>query len=473
MLSLGEELVRRGHNVTFCSTDSWENVKDQAMERRIKYLSAGKVIDYELIRANIHKVTQWLFSRNPWRTYKALKAIIEWQKASVSPIIEHLINNDVTQWDVVIFDYMLAISAPCIARYHNISAVGVFNRPVRNQPPWPYPVTTLGQTDNLTFLERLTNIPSLYIAKLIINVVFSKLLITDQICNKVFHWGPLEEWEYPLIVRTVIGLEFPRTISPLTEYVGPILSKLNKPLPTNLSKWLQNEVDKSVIYISMGSIATTSHDLAISLVKGTNYTKYSVVWSLNSLHQHVLNNIKLDPNKYFISSWTPQVSLLQHKSISIAILHGGSNGVHEALYYGVPLLVLPQFGDQSDWAAMVMQSGVGLQLKLHQVTSQTIKESIETIESGEYHEKAQKMSQIMKRAGGVDKAADLVEFYVNFGYDHLIPGPVKYKWNWIQYYNIDVYVTLLCIILIIMYCIVKVSKCCWRCCPLRERQKKD
>ena len=267
LLSLGEELVRRGHNVTFCSTDSWENVKDQAMERRIKYLSAGKVIDYELIRANIHKVTQWLFSRNPWRTYKVLKTIIEWQKASVSPIIEHLINNDVTQWDVVIFDYMLAISAPCIARYHNISAVGVFNRPVRNQPPWPYPVTTLGvlgQTDNLTFIERLTNIPSLYIAKLIINVVFSKLLITDQICNKVFHWGPLEEWEYPLIVRTVIGLEFPRTISPLTEYVGLILSKLNKPLPTNLSKWLQNEVDKSVIYISMGSIATTSHDLAIS-----------------------------------------------------------------------------------------------------------------------------------------------------------------------------------------------------------------
>ena len=50
----------------------------------------------------------------------------------------------------------------------------------------------------------------------------------------------------------------------------------------------------------------------------------------------------------------------------------------------------------------------------------------------------------MKRAGGVDKAADLVEFYVNVGYDHLIPGPVKYKWSWIQYYNIDVHVTLLC-----------------------------
>ena len=70
------------------------------------------------------------------------------------------------------------------------------------------------------------------------------------------------------------------------------------------------------------------------------------------------------------------------------------------------------------------------------MTSQTIKKSIETIESGGYHEKAQKMRQIIKRAGGVDKAADLAEFYVYIGYDHLIPGPVKYKWSrsWIHTY---------------------------------------
>ena len=52
----------------------------------------------------------------------------------------------------------------------------------------------------------------------------------------------------------------------------------------------------------------------------------------------------------------------------------------------------------------------------------------------------------------------------------MIPGPVKYKW--VQYYNIDVHVTLLCIILMIMYCIVKVCKCCCRCCRLKGKQKK-
>ena len=473
LLALGEELVRRGHNVAFCSTDSWDNLMDKAMERGIKYLSAGKVIDYESKRANIHKVAQWLFSNNPWLIYKALMTVIEWKKDGVSPIIDYLINNDVTQWDIVIFDYFLKNSVPCIARYHNVSVIGVFNRHFHNDPPWPYPLAMSGKTDNIIFLDRLSNIPSMFIRSLIDNVQLYSSPTVDKLCNKVFHWGPLEGWEYPAIVRTVIGFEYPRTISPLTEYVGPILSKLNKPLPTDLSKWIQDKEDNSVIYISMGSIANTSHDLVVALVNSTNSTTYAVVWSLNELHQHFVNDMKLASHKYFISSWTPQLTLLQHKSISMAILHGGSNGVHEALYYGVPLIVIPQFSDQFDWAAMVEHSGVGLQIKCHQVSSQTIKKSIQTIESGEYHKKAQKMSQIMKRAGGVDKAADLVEFYVNVGYDHLIPGPVKYKWSWIQYYNIDVHVTLLCIILIIMYCIVKVCKCCCRYCCLKKKQKED
>ena len=71
--------------------------------------------------------------------------------------------------------------------------------------------------------------------------------------------------------------------------------------------------------------------------------------------------MKFDSDEYLISSWTPQVTLLQHTSISMAILHGGSNGVHEALYYGVPIIVIPQFADQFDWVAMVEHYGFGLQ----------------------------------------------------------------------------------------------------------------
>ena len=40
----------------------------------------------------------------------------------------------------------------------------------------------------------------------------------------------------PHIVPTVIGFEFPRTLSPLTEYVGPLLRKNISPLTQDLKK---------------------------------------------------------------------------------------------------------------------------------------------------------------------------------------------------------------------------------------------
>ena len=469
LLALGEELVRRGHNVTFCSLDSSIKLNGEAIERGMNYLSAGSVMNDEFTRENSKNFVHLLSFSNPWKVYKTLMMMKEFIEMNTSPFIDYFMNEDMTQWDIIILGHLMT-SIPCIAQNHNVSVISVVDISLKDLPPWPFPSVVSGKTDNLGFLDRLKAIPSSIFSNIIKSVLLSNTPITDQLCNNVFHWGPFEGWEYPSIVRTIIGFEYPRTISPLTEYVGPILSKLKKALPTDLSKWIQDKEDNSVIYISMGSLFHITADLAMALVNSTNQTEYSVVWSL--INQHVLSGIELDTKKYFISSWTPQVTLLQHKSISMAILHGGSNGVHEALYYGVPLIVIPQFGDQAAWAAMVEHSEVGVQLKPHQVTSQTIKESIETIESGEYHKKAQKMSQIMKRAGGVDKAADLVEFYVNIGYDHLIPGPVKYKWSWIQYYNIDVHVTLLCIILIIMYCIVKVCKCCCRCCS-KEKLKKE
>ena len=49
------------------------------------------------------------------------------------------------------------------------------------------------------------------------------------------------------------------------------------------------------------------------------------------------------------------------------------------------------------------------------------------IENGGYRERAEKMSVLMRRAGGAQKAADLVELYATYGYDHLMPAPVKYN----------------------------------------------
>ena len=60
----------------------------------------------------------------------------------------------------------------------------------------------------------------------------------------------------------------------------------------------------------------------------------------------------------------------------MTIMHGGSNGIHESLYFGIPIIVIPVLGDQFDWAIRVSDAGVGVQLLPHQLTSSFLKQSI-------------------------------------------------------------------------------------------------
>ena len=84
----------------------------------------------------------------------------------------------------------------------------------------------------------------------------------------------------PQIIPSAIGLEYPRTISPLTNYVGPVLTKSPDPLPTDLQMWLNGKQDHTVIYVSMGSHMHITEEIEIAIIGGIAETNYSAVWAL-------------------------------------------------------------------------------------------------------------------------------------------------------------------------------------------------
>jgi len=59
--------------------------------------------------------------------------------------------------------------------------------------------------------------------------------------------------------------------------------------------------------------------------------------------------------------------------------HGGSNGINEATFHGVPLLVMPFFADQDYNAYRVSAQGVGLVIELKEFSQSLLDGAFEEI----------------------------------------------------------------------------------------------
>lgn len=481
VLAIGEELVRKGHNVTLISLDNWVNLRERAIERGMNYMSAGahgveeiEWRDFVLKRIELSAQTLPALLAD-------FKLLAESKKLlSFDAIVEYLIALDLKRWDVILTERELLQSIPCIAKSRGIPVITAVSYYSYNTefPPWPFPSHHSGHSENMTSIQRflsfVVTVGHRFLNAVSLKRIISGSSLTEVLCHENFKYPIESGLEVPLLVSTVLGLEYPRILLPMTHYVGPLISPylLSTSLQSNshLWDWLETKERRSIVYISMGSLVSIRTDLAQAFIDGVKDTNYSVVWSLSELNENVIpKEVKLDPKRYFISSWIPQLALLQHSSIFMAILHGGANGIHEALYHGIPGIVIPFVNDQFDWSIRVEDTGVGIQILPSQVTSSAIRDGIKRIEStGDYHKKAKLMSVLMKRAGGINEAVELIEFYAMYGYDHLIPAPVRYRWNWIVYYNIDVYAVFIVVTIMSLWIC---SKCCCCCSCLSVGKK--
>ena len=66
-------------------------------------------------------------------------------------------------------------------------------------------------------------------------------------------------------------------------------------LPNDLSNWLKNKNNKSVIYISMGSLLSPSDELIQEILNGISDTDYSVVWSIRNKNIPNIDSSKIIP----------------------------------------------------------------------------------------------------------------------------------------------------------------------------------
>lgn len=476
LLALGEELIERGHKVTVAGErKTKESVKlyELCSERGIPlYQYPSDMVDWNGLLKRVDQAGPFVYTA----LFAALHALAKIQDVFIEALERdvHLLKDT----DVVVLDFML----PAVTRWLNtntnltvISHTQGILMGVSSLPLWFYPIHTVGP--HPTLLDRLHLTAGLGVVQCYLNT------FGLQYKQYIPLYTPAGVHN-PEITGVAFGFDYPRPLYPMMHYVGPIMSMKDKALEDELQKWLDRHPPKSVLYISMGSMFNITTEMAMSVVEAAVHTNYNILWTMKVGSRHVLDGINqtlLNNNgTIFISKWLPQGTVLRHSSIAMAILHCGLGGLNEALTAGVPVIGTPIAMDQFTNCGRMHHQGLGVCLGgTAGITSDLLRNTIKEIERGSYRDNIRKMNAIFKEAGGVERAADLIEYYHDVGYDHLVPYWAKHEWSAVQYYNLDIYAIIAVVLALAGFALYKCSGCvCGRVCHVQHsvvatKTKKD
>ena len=474
VLTLGEELVRRGHNVTLVTAPS-DFIQREVERYHINLWSIGE--GFSSVRDP--SILQSVAGENRANTQlmKSFEIVMDFQRR----VLKTIDNPAVTSFDIIVGDTLSFPCLMCLSRKWNIAGVYLsLSLPyiLLDFHTWPFPAVQSGYTDNLTFIQRLVSTVNTKLTLCILKIyIFITSLFRRDFCKtvKISRGQLLHSADYhPQIITSSFGFGFPRVVTPLTDYVGPMISQSQPELPQDIAEWLHSRDCKSVVYMSMGSTGILTSEQAEMIINGATQANLSVVWSLRKSNQHILQHMTYDPDNVLIAEWVPQMTVLKDPRINSAILHGGMGGVQEALSCGVPILVIPFFFDQIDNAVRVQHYHYGEMVYLYELTAPVITQKLRLLGSQVYRKNVKMLQRIYKKDGGVSKAADLVEFYANVGYEHLVPSYAKYNWSWVEFYNMDVCFVLILAVVLPGYLLYRLVHRCLSsaCSPPRIQKEK-
>jgi MGT family glycosyltransferase len=163
-----------------------------------------------------------------------------------------------------------------------------------------------------------------------------------------------------------------------------------------------------VLYVSLGTVFDAGPHLLRTFASALAPLGGTVVVSTGRTDPQALHSL---PAGVVVRRSVPQPEVLSRAALFVT--HGGMNSVNEAMYAGVPVLVVPQGADQGLVASRVVELGAGLSLRSTDVTRATVYGLAQQL-LGEpsFVEAASSLQEAQRRAGGYQRAADELEKYL-------------------------------------------------------------
>jgi MGT family glycosyltransferase len=161
-----------------------------------------------------------------------------------------------------------------------------------------------------------------------------------------------------------------------------------------------------MLYVSLGTVFTANPEFFTACFDAFAGSNWQVVLSLGTRVD--LSMLGQVPDNFLVRSRVPQLEVLEHTDVFVT--HGGMNSVMEAIYHGVPMVVVPQQPEQAMTAARVVELGLGVALEPEQITTDALCEAVATVDGDPgYRSRVAHMQQAAPDAGGYLRAADVIQ----------------------------------------------------------------
>ena len=375
-LPLVEEIIRRGDEVTYYSTETFSE-KIESTGAKFQAYSNSKA--FEESRKISHTV--FVGSQVAEATYALLPEVLSSVESE--------------QPDYLIFD----MSAPwgnIAARRFNIPAVASF-------PHFPFYLRT-AINDRRVLRNVIKNIRPGY-------GYWRRL---ERHTRKIVKEFKLRNFQDINILSSSAEMNIvftSRYFQPYEEqfddsyiYVGPIINTDRPEEPMAISR----QKDQKLIYIAVGTVYEANLQFFRDCFAAFAGERYVVILSVGrAVDPSVLEPI---PENFTVAQYVPQLSILEEADLFIT--HGGMNSISESITLGVPMIVVPNTLEQSINAARIEPLQAGLYLEAAGMSAQKLQKAANRILSdASLKSGIGTIQRSFLKAGGVQRAADAIHMF--------------------------------------------------------------
>ena len=384
VLELGRDLAARGHVIEFATLEGqehWIDTDEYGFVSRVYLLGQGPT--EEQLEAHYRRSQQWDVSRG-------ISSLMEskYQFDSFWPQSYHglrrIMDDASTRPDMLVADFFVDAVRDVRVEYGVPIAVVWPGMPfgmlpcsyIPGQPGFQIPGTLTSEDASMGLRVRNELVVACGLGSIVKWMRWTRRM---RRANGVFYPPRrMRKPDYLVLVNSFFGLEVARDLPPTCALVGPLLSPTSPPLDEECRAFLEKH--RGVLYIALGTHVIVSHVDAVKIISGVlrlldEGTLDGVIWAIphksrqdldvnytfhtsKSDAVHLSSILSNTHPSFHTTPFAPQRAILSHPSTKLYLSHGGSSSANEALYHGVPMLVLGFFFDQLANSTRLVAAGV-------------------------------------------------------------------------------------------------------------------